>query len=103
MEEIKKVHRVAGKALPGAPHASWLVMDATTGQNAIHQARAFIDTIPIDGIILAKLDSSAKGGMALAIQEEIKLPILFVGLGEGPEDIEPFSPDAFIGGIINDR
>ena len=102
MEEIKKVHRVAGKALPGAPHASWLVMDAATGQNAIHQARAFLDAIPINGIILAKLDSSAKGGMAFAIQEELQVPIIFAGLGEGPEDIEPFCSDAFIEGILNE-
>jgi fused signal recognition particle receptor len=102
MEEIKKVHRVAGKALPDAPHSSWLVMDATTGQNAIHQARAFMDAIPIDGIILAKLDSTAKGGMVFAIQEELEVPILFAGLGEGPEDLEPFQPDAFIHGILNE-
>jgi fused signal recognition particle receptor len=103
MEEIKKVHRVAGKALPGAPHASWLVMDAATGQNAIHQARAFMDAIPIDGIILAKLDTSAKGGMAFAIQEELNVPILFAGFGEGPKDLEPFRTDAFINGILSDR
>jgi fused signal recognition particle receptor len=103
MEEIKKVHRVAGKALQGAPHACWLVMDAVTGQNAIHQARAFMDVIPINGVILAKLDSSAKGGMAFAIQEELNLPILFAGLGEKPEDLEPFRPDAFIDGILNQR
>ena len=103
MEEIKKVHRVAGKALPGAPHASWLVMDATTGQNAIHQARAFMDAIPIDGMILAKLDSSAKGGMVFAIQEELEVPIFFAGLGEGPEDIEPFQSDAFINGILDKK
>jgi fused signal recognition particle receptor len=78
-------------------------MDAVTGQNAIHQARAFIEAIPIDGIILAKLDSSAKGGMAFAIQEELKVPILFAGLGEGPEDLEPFRSDAFINGILSER
>jgi fused signal recognition particle receptor len=103
MEEIKKVHRVAGKALSGAPHASWLVMDAVTGQNALHQARAFMEAIPIDGIILAKLDSSAKGGMAFAIQEELKVPILYAGLGEGPEDIELFRSDTFINSILNER
>ncbi len=82
MEELKKIYRVCGKALPGAPHASWLVMDATTGQNALHQAESFLDVIPLDGIILAKLDSSAKGGMTFAIQEKLNLPIIYAGLGE---------------------
>jgi fused signal recognition particle receptor len=72
--------------MPGAPHAVWLVMDATTGQNALQQARAFKDAVHVTGIILAKLDSSARGGMAFMIQKELGLPILFAGLGEGPED-----------------
>jgi len=100
MEEIKKVHRVSGKALPGAPHATWLVLDATTGQNALAQAKAFKETIDLDGIILAKLDSSAKGGMAFAIKSHLTLPILFAGLGEGIEDLEQFDPKAFVEGII---
>ncbi|MGD8752936.1 MAG: signal recognition particle-docking protein FtsY [Anaerolineales bacterium] len=100
MEELKKVHRVVGKALPGAPHAVWLVMDATTGQNALHQARAFKEAVAVDGVILAKLDSSARGGMAFAIQRDLDLPILFAGLGEGSDDLEPFNPDAFIAGIM---
>ncbi len=102
MEELKKVHRVVGKALPGAPHAVWLVMDATTGQNAMHQARAFKEAVQVTGVILAKLDSSARGGMAFAIQRELDLPILFAGLGEGAEDLEPFNPEAFIEGILAD-
>ncbi len=102
MEELKKVHRVVGKALPGAPHAVWLVMDATTGQNALHQARAFKDAVQVTGVILAKLDSSARGGMAFAIQRELGLPILFAGLGEGADDLEPFNPEAFIEGILAD-
>jgi len=100
MEELKKVHRVVGKAMPGAPHAVWLVMDATTGQNALQQARAFKDTVKVNGVILAKLDSSARGGMAFSIQRELGLPILFAGLGEKPADLEPFDPDAFIQGIL---
>ena len=100
MEEIKKVYRVAGKALPGAPHAVWLVMDATTGQNALVQARAFKEAVGVTGIILAKLDSSAHGGMVFAIQSELGLPILFAGLGEKVEDLIPFDPDAFIKGIL---
>jgi fused signal recognition particle receptor len=100
MEELKKVHRVVGKALPGAPHAVWLVLDATTGQNALQQARAFKDAVNVTGVILAKLDSSARGGMAFAIKRELGLPILFAGLGEKPEDLQPFAPDSFIEGIL---
>lgn len=100
MEELKKVNRVARKALPGAPHAVWLVLDATTGQNALVQARAFKEAIGVSGIILAKLDSSAHGGMVFAIQAELGLPILFAGLGEKAEDLMPFDPDAFIKGIL---
>ncbi len=100
MEELKKIHRVAGKALPGAPHAVWLVMDATTGQNALQQALAFSKAVQVTGIILAKLDSSARGGMAFAIQQQLGLPILFAGLGEEPDDLQPFDPDAFVEGIL---
>ena len=102
MEELKKVSRVVSKALPGAPHAIWLVMDATTGQNALQQARAFKEAVNLTGVILAKLDSSARGGMALAIQKELGLPILFAGLGEQPDDLQPFDPDMFISGIIQE-
>ncbi len=100
MEELKKVYRVSGKALPGAPHHVWLVMDATTGQNALQQAQAFKKAVDVTGIILAKLDSSARGGMAFAIQRELRLPIYFAGLGEKPDDLQPFDPDAFIEGIL---
>ena len=101
MEELKKVNRVIGKALPGAPHAVWLVLDATTGQNAMQQAKAFRDAVSVSGVILSKLDSSARGGMAFAIQHDLGLPILFAGLGEKPEDLTLFDPDAFIKGILN--
>jgi fused signal recognition particle receptor len=100
MEELKKVYRVAGKALPGAPHAVWLVLDATTGQNALQQAKSFKEAVKVTGVILSKLDSSARGGMAFAIQRELGLPILFAGLGEKPEDLTPFDPDAFVDGIL---
>jgi fused signal recognition particle receptor len=103
MEELKKVHRVVGKAMPGAPHAVWLVMDATTGQNALQQARAFKDAVKVTGVILAKLDSSARGGMAFAIQHELGLPILFAGLGEKPDDLQPFDPDAFVDSILGEQ
>lgn len=102
MEEMKKVHRVSGKALPGAPHAVWLVMDATTGQNALQQAKAFKNAVNVTGVILAKLDSSARGGMAFAIQNELGLPVLYAGLGESADDLEPFNPEAFIEGILAD-
>ncbi len=100
IEELKKVHRVIGKALAGAPHAVWLVLDATTGQNALQQAKAFKEAVGVTGILLSKLDSSARGGFAFAIQRELKLPILFAGLGEKPEDLTPFDPDAFVDGIL---
>lgn len=100
MEELKKVNRVIGKALPGAPHAVWLVLDATTGQNALQQAKAFKEAVGVTGVILSKLDSSARGGMAFAIQRELHLPILFVGLGEKPDDLVPFDPDAFVRGVL---
>jgi fused signal recognition particle receptor len=101
MEELKKVYRVVGKALPGAPHAVWLVLDATTGQNALSQARAFLQDVHVTGIILAKLDSSAHGGMAFAIARELHLPIVFAGLGENADDLQPFDPDAFIEAIVD--
>ncbi len=100
MEELKKVYRVVGKALPGSPHATWLVLDATTGQNALNQAKAFKEAVKVTGVILAKLDSSARGGMAFAIQREIGLPILFAGLGEKPEDLQRFDREAFVDGLL---
>ncbi len=103
MEELKKVNRVVGKALDGAPHAVWLVLDATTGQNALQQARSFKEAVNVTGVILSKLDSSARGGMAFAIQHELGLPILFAGLGEKTEDLMPFDPDAFVDGILSNN
>jgi fused signal recognition particle receptor len=100
MEELKKVFRVTGKALAGAPHAVWLVLDATTGQNALLQARAFKEAVNVSGIILAKLDSSARGGMAFAIQRELGVPILYAGLGEKPEDLQEFDREAYVDGIL---
>ena len=101
MEELKKVHRVIGKALPGAPHAVWLVLDATTGQNALQQARAFKEAVGVTGVILSKLDSSARGGMAFAIQKELGIPILYAGLGEKSEDLEKFNRESFVDGILS--
>ena len=101
MEELKKIHRVVGKALPGAPHLVLLVLDATTGQNALLQAKAFQSAVQVNGVILSKLDSSAHGGMAFAIQKELSLPIYYAGLGEKPEDLTPFDREAFVKGILN--
>lgn len=103
MEELKKVNRVVGKALAGAPHEVWLVLDATTGQNALQQARAFKEAVNVSGVILSKLDSSARGGMAFAIKHELGLPILFAGLGEKPEDLALFDPTAFVDGILSNH
>ena len=100
MEELKKVHRVAGKALPGAPHLVLLVLDATTGQNALIQAKAFQAAVQVNGVILTKLDSSAHGGMAFAIQKELNLPIFYAGLGEKPEDLQSFDRESFVKSIL---
>ena len=101
MEELKKVYRVITKALPGAPHAVWLVLDATTGQNALQQAKSFKEAVNVTGVIITKLDSSARGGMLLAIQKELNLPILYVGLGEKPEDLQPFDREAYINSLLS--
>lgn len=100
MEELKKVHRVVAKALPGAPHAVYLVLDATTGQNALHQAKAFQEAVHVTGVILTKMDTSARGGMAFAIQGELSLPIVYIGLGERPGDLQLFDPEKFIESIL---
>ncbi len=101
MEELKKVHRVTGKALLGAPNAIWIVLDATTGQNAMSQAKAFKEAVEVNGVILSKLDTSAKGGMAFSVAGELGLPIVYAGLGEKPEDLMVFDPDSFIDGILS--
>ena len=100
MEEIKKVYRVADKALPGAPHYSWIVIDTTTGQNALRQAEAFGKAVNLNGAILAKLDNSAKGGMVFAIKDQLALPVIYAGLGERVEDLELFDKESFIQGIF---
>jgi fused signal recognition particle receptor len=96
MEELKKVRRVCDKAVPGAPHETWLVVDATTGQNAIAQAQMFKDAMDITGIVLTKLDGTAKGGVILGICDELGVPVRYIGVGEKVEDLREFDPDAFI-------
>jgi fused signal recognition particle receptor len=100
MEELKKVYRVAEKALPGAPHHSWIVIDTTTGQNALNQAEAFGKAVNLNGAILAKLDSSAKGGMVFAIKDQLDLPVIYAGLGEKIEDLQLFDKNSFIDSIF---
>jgi fused signal recognition particle receptor len=95
MEELKKIHRVIGKRIPGAPHETLLVLDATIGQNAIMQAKTFADAISITGLVMTKLDGTAKGGIVLAVREAIGVPVKFIGTGETMADIEPFNPVAF--------
>jgi fused signal recognition particle receptor len=96
MEELKKIARVAARELPGTPHECWLVLDATTGQNALSQAKIFSEAVPLTGVVLAKLDSTAKGGVVVAIAEQLKLPVRFVGVGENLEDLRPFDPREFV-------
>ncbi len=101
MEELKKVRRVASKLDPSAPHEVILVLDATTGQNGLTQARHFTEAVGINSIILAKLDGTAKGGIVLAICDEMKVPIEFIGIGEGLEDIVPFDAREFVDGLFS--
>jgi fused signal recognition particle receptor len=95
MQELQKLHRVMGKQLPGAPHEVLLVLDATTGMNALVQAREFNKAAPLTGLIVTKLDGTSKGGMVVAIQKELGLPIKFIGLGEQADDLQPFDPKQF--------
>ena len=100
MEELKKIRRVVGKRLPGAPHEALLVLDATTGQNGLQQARIFTEALDITGAILTKLDGTAKGGVIVAIQKELGIPIKYIGVGEGIDDLHPFDADEFIDALF---
>lgn len=100
MEEMKKIHRVLGREIPDAPHETLLVLDATTGQNALTQARLFKEAVKISGLALTKLDGTAKGGMVVAIGAELGLPVRYVGIGEGVEDLRPFDPDLFVDALF---
>lgn len=95
MQELQKLHRVIGKQLPGAPHEVLLVLDGSTGMNALNQAREFNKAVPLTGLIVTKLDGTSKGGMVVAIQRELGLPIKFIGLGEQPDDLQPFDARQF--------
>jgi fused signal recognition particle receptor len=103
MDEIKKVRKTIDKAMAGAPHETLLVLDATTGQNALTQAQMFKDAVDLTGIILTKLDGTAKGGIVLGICDELKLPVRFIGLGERAEDLREFSPVDFAYALFGDE
>ena len=99
MRELEKMSRVAGKQIEGAPHETWLVLDATTGQNGISQAKEFMEVTPVSGIILTKMDGTAKGGVVMAIRDQLGLPVRFLGLGEKPADLRPFDLSSYLIGI----
>lgn len=102
MHELEKINNVIGKLVPGAPHETFLVIDATTGQNGISQAKSFKEITNITGIVLSKMDGTAKGGIVLAIKEEVDIPVKFMGLGEGMDDLRPFDIEKYIYGLFKD-
>jgi fused signal recognition particle receptor len=101
MAELEKMRRTASRVVPGAPHEVWLVLDATTGQNGLEQARKFTESAGVTGIVLTKLDGTAKGGVVVAIARDLNLPIRYVGIGEKLDDLLPFEPDKFIGSLFD--
>ncbi|MCD4737759.1 MAG: signal recognition particle-docking protein FtsY, partial [Anaerolineae bacterium] len=103
MEEMKKIRHIVSRRVAWGPHETLLVLDATTGQNGLSQAKHFLAAVDVSGIVLAKLDGSAKGGMVLSISAQLELPIRFVGTGERKEDFAPFDKDAFIQGLLGEE
>ena len=103
MNEMQKIARSATKAMSGAPHETFLVIDSTNGQNALAQAREFKEALDITGIILTKLDGTAKGGVVLGISDSLRVPVRFVGMGEGPDDLHPFIPQRFVDALLGDE
>ncbi len=95
MQELQKIHKVLGKQIADAPHETLLVLDATTGQNAIMQANHFNSAVPLDGLVLAKLDGTAKGGVAVAVNRQLDIPVRYIGVGEGIDDLQEFDPEQF--------
>lgn len=102
MNELEKINRVIGREIPGAPHETLLVLDATTGQNAISQAELFTKAAPISGVVLTKLDGTAKGGVVIGIKSQLAMPVKWIGIGEGVEDLRPFNPDDFAKALFNE-
>jgi fused signal recognition particle receptor len=103
MQELDKIRRIAAREVDGAPHEVLLVLDATVGQNGLNQAREFMGVAGVNGIVLTKLDGTAKGGIAVAIANDLKLPIRYVGVGEGIDDLVPFSPDDYVNALFEDK
>ena len=101
MNELEKIHRIIKREVPEAPHETFLVLDATTGQNAITQAKVFTETAKVTGVVLTKLDGTAKGGVVIAIREELGLPVKWIGVGEGIMDFRPFEPEKFVDALFN--
>lgn len=101
MNELEKIHRVIKREITEAPHETFLVLDATTGQNAITQAKVFTETANVTGVVLTKLDGTAKGGVVIAIREELGLPVKWIGVGEGIMDFRPFEPEKFVDALFN--
>jgi fused signal recognition particle receptor len=102
MEELRKVKRTLGKAMPGAPHDVLLILDATVGQNGLAQARQFHEALGVTGVVLTKLDGTARGGIVLAIAGDLGLPVRYVGVGEGVEDLQAFDPEAFVEALLGE-
>jgi len=100
MRELEKIVRVVGRRIDGAPHEVLLVLDATTGQNGVNQARQFLDSARVSGLVLTKLDGTAKGGVAVRIVQELAIPLRYIGIGEGPDDLIDFDPDEFLEGLL---
>ncbi|MGL6014887.1 MAG: signal recognition particle-docking protein FtsY [Selenomonadaceae bacterium] len=103
MEELKKINRVIQREIPAAPHETLLVLDATTGQNAINQADLFSKAAPISGVVLTKLDGTAKGGVVIGIKAELKMPVKWIGVGEGVDDLRPFNAEDFAQALFSDK
>ena len=103
MQELQKVHRVMAKKLPGAPHETLLVIDATTGMNALNQAREFHKAVPLTGLVVTKLDGTSKAGMVVAIQKELGIPVKFIGVGEQKDDLQPFNAHDFAEALFSDK
>jgi fused signal recognition particle receptor len=103
MEELKKIKRVLGKKLPGAPHEVLLVLDATTGQNGLQQAKHFAEAVGVTGLVITKLDGTAKGGIVLAVSNEMKIPVRFIGVGERIDDLQPFDRRAFVDALFEEN
>ena len=101
MEELKKITRIVSREMPNATYLNYIVLDATTGQNAISQVEAFNEAVDIDGIILTKLDGTAKGGVVLGIEGELSVPVVYIGVGEGIDDLQDFDAEQFVSAILD--